>query len=260
MFAGPEDAMWCGVDGKKRLVQARERGRRGMIIQILREFAAAVGLLSGADGDVKDGVTFDEKGGIIKIEWANKGLNGDLDKFEDLRGRLPKLEVLDLEGSADLDGDVAKLRLPEGIKEIHFKECGKFTGDVGKLVLPEGMQSVSFAGCGLTGDITHIHLPMGIQDLNLSGYYHSHKFTGDVTQLKLPEGMQTLNFTGCYDYGSKSGITGAVDKLLLPEGMQGVNFESCGGLAGDLTQLHLPVGMKDLNLRHTMVTGKATSE
>jgi hypothetical protein len=31
-------------------------------------------------------------------------------------------------------------------------------------------------------------------------------------------------------------------------------------LAGDLTQWHLPVGMKDLNLRYTKVTGKATSE
>ena len=31
-------------------------------------------------------------------------------------------------------------------------------------------------------------------------------------------------------------------------------------LAGDLTQWHLPVGMKDLDLRYTKVTGKATSE
>jgi hypothetical protein len=31
-------------------------------------------------------------------------------------------------------------------------------------------------------------------------------------------------------------------------------------LAGDITQWHLPVGMKDLNLRDTKVTGKATSE
>jgi hypothetical protein len=31
-------------------------------------------------------------------------------------------------------------------------------------------------------------------------------------------------------------------------------------LAGDLAQWHLPVGMKDLNLRFTKVTGKATSE
>jgi hypothetical protein len=31
-------------------------------------------------------------------------------------------------------------------------------------------------------------------------------------------------------------------------------------LAGDLTQWHLPVGMKDLNLESTGVTGKATSE
>ena len=28
----------------------------------------------------------------------------------------------------------------------------------------------------------------------------------------------------------------------------------------DITQLHLPVGMKDLNVGRTMVTGKATSE
>ena len=31
-------------------------------------------------------------------------------------------------------------------------------------------------------------------------------------------------------------------------------------LAGDLTQWHLPVGMKDLNLGGTEVAGKATSE
>ena len=31
-------------------------------------------------------------------------------------------------------------------------------------------------------------------------------------------------------------------------------------LAGDLTQWHLPVGMKDLNLYGTNVTGKTTSE
>ena len=31
-------------------------------------------------------------------------------------------------------------------------------------------------------------------------------------------------------------------------------------LAGDLTQWHLPVGMKDLDLEWTKVTGKATSE
>ena len=31
-------------------------------------------------------------------------------------------------------------------------------------------------------------------------------------------------------------------------------------LAGDLTQWHLPVGMKDLDLSYTKVTGKATSE
>jgi hypothetical protein len=31
-------------------------------------------------------------------------------------------------------------------------------------------------------------------------------------------------------------------------------------LAGDLTQWHLPVGMKDLNLAVTKVTGKKTFE
>ena len=31
-------------------------------------------------------------------------------------------------------------------------------------------------------------------------------------------------------------------------------------VAGDLTQWHLPVGMEDLNLGYTGVTGKATSE
>ena len=31
-------------------------------------------------------------------------------------------------------------------------------------------------------------------------------------------------------------------------------------LAGDLTQWHLPVGMKDLDLGYTKATGKATYE
>jgi hypothetical protein len=39
--------------------------------------------------------------------------------------------------------------------------------------------------------------------------------------------------------------------------MQSVNFYGCTSLTGDLTQWHLPVGMKDLNLFDTEVTGKA---
>ena len=127
---GPEDAMWCGVKGKERLVKARERAQQGIVIQTLKEFAAAVGLLGGADGDVMDGVTFDEEGEITKIEWEGKGLNGDLNKFDDLGGRMPRLEVLDLQDNAVLDGDVAKLRLPEGMKKITFKGCENIGGEL----------------------------------------------------------------------------------------------------------------------------------
>ena len=37
--------------------------------------------------------------------------------------------------------------------------------------------------------------------------------------------------------------------------MQSVDFGGCEALTGDLAQWHLPVGMKDLNLRYTKVTG-----
>ena len=134
---GSEDAAilfpWCGVKGKERIVEARGRVRKGVVSQTLKEFAAAVGLLGGADGDVMDGVTFDEEGEITKIEWVKKGLNGDLSKFDDLGGRMPRLEVLDLADNENLVGDVAKLRLPEGMKKINLRGCEKFAGELSAL-------------------------------------------------------------------------------------------------------------------------------
>ena len=51
-------------------------------------------------------------------------------------------------------------------------------------------------------------------------------------------------------------VIGDIGKLVLPEIMQTVDFHNCW-VAGDLAQLQLPVGMKDLNLSFTEVTGKA---
>jgi hypothetical protein len=254
---GPENAMWCGDEGKERLVKTRERVRREVIIQTLREFAAAVGLTSGADGDVKEDVTLNEEGEITKIEWKQKALHGDLSKFNDLGGRIPRLEVLDFGGNSYLNGDVAKLRFPVGMKIMNFRNCCGLTGAVDKVVLPVGMQSVNFYGCkGLTGDVGKLLLPEGMQTVRFgrcNGSNGSNGISGDITQLNLPAGMKTLELTDC------QGLTGVVDKLVLPEGMQTVNFTH-SVFTGDLTQWHLPVGMKDLKLRETKVTGKATSE
>ena len=48
--------------------------------------------------------------------------------------------------------------------------------------------------------------------------------------------------------------------LLLPAFFLSPTSSLMFFLAGDLTQWHLPVGMKNLNLGGTEVTGKATSE
>ena len=90
----------------------------------------------------------------------------------------------------------------------------------------------------------------------------------------LPEGMQGVNFAYC------EGITGTAESR-MSEVLYLFNtfwrpasarpsfliflFLSAfllprPPLAGDLTQWHLPVGMKELGLRYTKVTGKATSE
>ena len=72
-----------------------------------------------ADADVMEltvyrggtqGVTreFGEKGHITKIEWMNKSLNGNLDKFKDLAKRMPRLQVLNLSDNRDLKGTMRR--------------------------------------------------------------------------------------------------------------------------------------------------------
>ena len=73
-------------------------------------------------------------------------------------------------------------------------------------------------------------LPVG--DLNrpkLRGLYldNNKGLKGDLTQLHLPVGMKDLDL-------SVTKVTGAVDKLVLPEGMQDLNFWLCEGLTGML--------------------------
>ena len=101
---------------------------------------------------------------------------------------------------------------------------------------------------------------------------------GAADKLVLPEGMQSVNFECCY------GLTGTADLgrsevyiyLICFETSRSTSFNPhivlpppvffsptsslCALLAGDITQWHLPVGMEDLNLSLTEVTGKATSE
>ena len=69
----------------------------------LKVFAKCVGL-NLDEYDVMDGVEFGEEGQITKIEWESKGLSGNLDKFTNLAGRMPQLQVLDLSQNDNLKG------------------------------------------------------------------------------------------------------------------------------------------------------------
>ena len=93
----------CGVEGETRLKEKRTWVKEVMVVETLKDFAKCVGL--SVDADVMDGVTreFGEKGQITKIKW-NKRLNGNLDKFTDLAGRMPRLQVLDLKYNEVLKG------------------------------------------------------------------------------------------------------------------------------------------------------------
>ena len=74
-----------------------------MVVETLNDFAKCVGL-NLDESDIMDGVEFDEKGQITKIEWKKKGLNGNLDKFENLARRMPRLQVLILGWNEALAG------------------------------------------------------------------------------------------------------------------------------------------------------------
>jgi hypothetical protein len=92
----------CGVDGGKLLADKREWIMKMMVVETLKDFAKCVGLPD--EYDIMDGVEFDEKGQITKIDWKKKGLNGNLDKFKDLATRMPRLKVLDLYQNLALKG------------------------------------------------------------------------------------------------------------------------------------------------------------
>jgi hypothetical protein len=133
------------------------------------------------------------------------------------------------------------------IEEIHWKSKN-LDG-----TLPVGDQNMSKLrvldlsnNSYLKGDLTQLHLPVGMNDLNLG----ETKVSGDIGQLNLPVGMQSMNFQDC------TGLTGAVDKLVLSVGMQSVSFEGCHGLTGDVTQLRLPDSMRSFN--PMQITGDLT--
>jgi hypothetical protein len=71
-------------------------------VATLRDFAKCVGL--AADKNVEEGVECDERGQITKIQWKRKNLNGNLDMLGDELERMPRLQLLDLEGNNSLTG------------------------------------------------------------------------------------------------------------------------------------------------------------
>jgi hypothetical protein len=93
----------CGDEGGKLLADKREWIKEMMVVETLKEFAKCVGR-NLDECKLMDGVEFDEKGHITKIEWSKKGLNGNLNKFKDWAKRMPRLQVLDLRDNRDLKG------------------------------------------------------------------------------------------------------------------------------------------------------------
>ena len=88
----------------------------------------------------------------------------------------------------------------------------------------------------LAGDLTQWHLPVGMKDLRLSGSKVKGKVTSLIINMVYAPAAVILHSSFPFHF--------------LPR-------RSMFFLAGDLTQWHLPVGMKDLNLFGTGVTGKA---
>jgi hypothetical protein len=312
-----------GDDGGKLLADTREWIKEMMVVETLKDFAICVGL--SVDANVMVGVTreFGEKGDITKIEWKSKSLNGNLDKFKDLATRMPRLQVLDLDGNSDLKGDLTQWHLPVGMKSVNLRRT-RVTGDVTQLRLPNSMQSLNLSGDHWNP--MQITAPPGCprgssydfnyNEDNLSRLrswvsltatqggaagedgnegkaggdgegatemealrafaegvgYKGRIMDGVVTECAggaieeihwmskildgtLPMGDLNMPKLRVLDLFRNQSLKGAVDKIVLPEGMQSVNFQECYGLAGDLTQWHLPVGMKNLNLSQTGVTG-----
>ena len=100
------------------------------------------------------------------------------------------------------------------------------SGAVDKIVLPEGMQSVDFQFCeGLTGTAGSRMSEVRIYLISFGGQ---------------PQHVLHSSFSFSFFFSPTSSL------MLF--------------LAGDLTQWHLPAGMKDLNLGLTKVTGKTPSE
>ena len=63
-------------------------------------------------------------------------------------------------------GDIAKLRLPVGTKELNLYGCSEVTGDIEQLQLPAGMKELNLGSCyDLTGKARlserHAFLPSG---------------------------------------------------------------------------------------------------
>ena len=100
---GGEGGVVCGAVGAANLVLAKEFAARGAVITTLQEFAVCVGLEGGGEGEIREGVTFEE-GQITEIIWKKMNLNGNLNRLDGLLLRMPRLQVLDLHKNGALKG------------------------------------------------------------------------------------------------------------------------------------------------------------
>jgi hypothetical protein len=99
-----DQSIACGGEGRRLLAEAREWITKKMVGETLKDFAKCVGL--AADKNVEEGAEFAGEGQNTKIEWKEKNLNGNLDRFGDLAEKMPRLLVLDLSDNTALTGNV----------------------------------------------------------------------------------------------------------------------------------------------------------
>ena len=102
-LVGGEGGVVCSAMGAADLVSAKELTARGAVITTLQEFAVCVGLEGGGEGDIREGVTFEEEQ-ITEIIWKKMNLNGNLNLLEGLLLKMPRIRVLDLGGNSALTG------------------------------------------------------------------------------------------------------------------------------------------------------------
>jgi hypothetical protein len=173
-------------------------------------------------------------------------------------------------------GDLTQLQLPVGLKDLDLSDCGKLTGAVDQIVLPQGMQSVNFQSCkGLTGTLVTLP-PSSMKMFDVTG-------TGvkiDVVAIEWPANATALVHDGralvCRTTdpdeskegaetseirikGERGQVIGDLTQWHLPVSMKDLNLLACRALTGDIAQLNLPVGMQSVDFRSCHgITGDLT--